>query len=470
MVDMPQPTEAFSRRLKQTLIGSAHTPLVFLGNFEVEAQWGRDEPRLPQFSTDGAAAVVNAMDEFAVLLAGGDDHVVLARPPDEQYLRYLADAGFDLPTVHVAAPLSIQRIQGDRTATVTDAVLADEVLLGRLAKLAEQGAMLLPHGVSTAEETLAAKTGLGLAAPCAQICRHVNSKVYSRKVADELGLRQPQGWTAESVDEFARLLPEAAALLDTGRKVVVKEAFGVSGKGLQVIDSKQRLERLYRMIAKQAERTGNQHIAFIVESWVDKQTDLNYQCTVGLDGRASFDFVKEALTERGVHKGHVMPARLTDEVQAEVRTAAERIGERLATDGYYGVVGVDALLDTSGRLYPVIEINARNNMSTYQARIQERLLAPGWWAMARHYPMRLSGPVGFGEVRAALGDRLLTAPGRSGLVVNNFATVNAAARAAEPFDGRLYGVVIAGSVEELDAIDADVTRRLATLDGAVDGH
>jgi phosphoribosylaminoimidazole carboxylase (NCAIR synthetase) len=463
MVDMPQPQDAFSRRLKQTLIGSADTPLVFLGNFEVEAQWGRDEPGLPQFSTDGAAAVVNAMDEFAVLLAGGDDHVVLARPPDERYLRYLAEAGFDLPTVHVAAP-------HDRTATVTDAVLADETLLGRLAKLAEQGAMLLPHGVSEAEEQLAERTGLGLAAPCAQICRHVNSKVYSRKVADELGLRQPPGWTAETVDEFARLIPEASALLGTGRKVVVKEAFGVSGKGLQVIDSVQRLERLHRMIAKQADRTGDQRIAFIVESWVDKQTDLNYQCTVGLDGRASFDFVKEALTERGVHKGHIMPARLTTEVHDEVVTAAERIGERLATDGYYGVVGVDALLDTEGRLYPVIEINARNNMSTYQARIQERLLAPGWWAMARHYPMRLSGPVGFGEVQAALGDRLLTAPGRSGLVVNNFATVNAAARAAEPFDGRLYGVVIAESVEELDAIDADVTRRLATLDGAVDGH
>ena len=42
----------------------------------------------------------------------------------------------------------------------------------------------------------------------------------------------------------------------------------------------------------------------MVEEWVAKAADLNYQLTVGRDGGVEFNFVKEAVTDQGVHKGH----------------------------------------------------------------------------------------------------------------------------------------------------------------------
>jgi phosphoribosylaminoimidazole carboxylase (NCAIR synthetase) len=456
---MSAPSGDFLSRFKTLTTGAPDTPLILLGNFEVEQQWGRDQQRLPRFSSDGGVAVVNAMDEFAVLLAGPGDHVVLRSAPDPDHLEYLREvAGGVLPTVHVAAP-------ADPAVTLTEAVLADQALLGTLAELATEGAFLTPHGVSTDEQQLAARTGLPMTAPGAAICRPVNSKVYSRRLADETGIRQPHGWTCESVSDLEELLPEAHRLLAAGERLVIKEAFGVSGKGLAVLDTPQRLDRMYRMISKRAGKEQDEQIAYVVEQWVAKQADLNYQCTVGVDGTVHFDFVKVALTENGVHKGHLMPAGLTDDQYDAVVSCAETVGKRLAADGYYGVIGVDALVEPDGGLYPVLEINARNNMSTYQARLQERFVAAGQHAMARHYALRLERPVRFADVRDALGDLLLTSPGGRGVIVNNFATANAAALPGTPFDGRIYGVVVAGTVAEIDEWDAGIMARLRTVNG-----
>ncbi|MFI8503614.1 ATP-grasp domain-containing protein [Streptomyces sp. NPDC085524] len=449
------PRSDFGSRLKQAVTGDSGTPLVFLGNFEVEEVWARGEHTLPRFSAASGSAVVNRMDEFALLLAGEGDHVVLKTAPDPDYLAYLRSLGLALPTLHVVAAQDSQR-------NVTQDVLADPALLERLRALAAQGARLLPHGVSVLEEELSRQTGLPLAGAGADLAKAVNSKIYSRRAADELGLRQPAGWTCENVDELAEALGHARDLIDQGRRTVVKEAFGVSGKGIVVLENKRWTERVLRMVRQSVERSGEPRIAFVVEEWVPHRGDLNYQFTVGRDQQVHFDFVKRAVTENGVHKGHRFPAHLTDGQLVAVHDAAQALGKRLAADGYTGVVGVDALLDDADGIWPVLEINARNNMSTYQVRLQEHLVGTGRVALARHYPVRLDRPLGFARLRELLGDLVLPGPGGSGLLVNNFATVNAGSgvNPGEPFDGRLYGILVAASAAELTALDEGITARL----------
>ncbi|WNF28004.1 ATP-grasp domain-containing protein [Streptomyces sp. C11-1] len=452
---MDEFSAGFTGRLKRAVTGSPDTPLVFLGNFEVEEVWAQGEHTLPRFSGASGNAVVNRMDEFALLLAGEGDHVVLKTAPDEAYLAYLAELGLGLPAVHAVARQDSQR-------NVTEDVLHDPALLATLTELAGQGAHLTAHGISVVEEELSRRTGMPLAAPGAGLCKAVNSKIYSRRAADELGLRQPAGWTCETVDELGEALGRARELLAEGRRTVVKEAFGVSGKGIVVLENERRMDRVLRMVTQRVERSGQPRIAFVVEEWVPNQGDLNYQFTVGRDQSVHFDFVKRAVTEGGVHKGHRIPAQLSESRLAALREAAALLGKRLAADGYIGVVGVDALLDDADGVFPVIEINARNNMSTYQVRLQERLVGPGRAGLARHYPLRLNGPIGFEEMRRVLGPLLLTEAGGSGLVINNYATVNAGGqeRPGEPFDGRLYGIVVADSATELTALDEGVTARL----------
>ncbi|MFD5681777.1 preATP grasp domain-containing protein [Streptomyces bacillaris] len=450
----------FMGRLRTALTGSPDTPLVLLGNFEVEEEWARDEPGLPRVAFTAGSAVVHRMDAFTLLLAGKNDHVVLKAAPDPDHLGYLEELGLDLPRVHTVSG-------GDPGQTVTRDALADPAVQEALRALGPD-ARIVPHGTSVREEELSGLTGLPLGTPPAALCKAVNSKVYSRAVAEATGLRQATGWSCGNLTELDAAFEEARFLLRVGRRVVVKDAFGVSGKGISVLDDERRLDTLRRMIDRRAARSGDDRVVLVVEEWVDKTADLNYQFTLGRDGSVHFDFVKEAITEDGVHKGHRFPARLTTLQLDAVRHAVEVLGRRLAADGYFGVVGVDAMTDPQGGLYPVVEINARHNMSTYQTRLQERFLGPGSHALARHYPVRLRTPLTFGRLRSLLGELLFTGSG-SGLLVGNFATVNAAATEnGTPYEGRLHGLLIGDSPRSLERTDEAITARLAAL-GQEDG-
>ncbi|NUV79873.1 ATP-grasp domain-containing protein [Streptomyces sp. CAI-155] len=450
----------FMGRLRTALTGSPDAPLVLLGNFEVEEEWARDEPGLPRVAFTAGSAVVHRMDAFTLLLAGKNDHVVLKAAPDPDHLGYLEELGLDLPRVHTVSG-------GDPGQTVTRDALADPALQETLRALGPD-ARIVPHGTSVREEELSGLTGLPLGTPPAALCKAVNSKVYSRAVAEATGLRQATGWSCGNLTDLDAAFEEARFLLRVGRRVVVKDAFGVSGKGISVLADERRLDTLRRMIDRRAARSGDDRVVLVVEEWVDKTADLNYQFTLGRDGSVHFDFVKEAITEDGVHKGHRFPARLTTLQLDAVRRAVEVLGRRLAADGYFGVVGVDAMTDPQGGLYPVVEINARHNMSTYQTRLQERFLGPGSHALARHYPVRLRTPLAFGRLRTLLGELLFTGSG-SGLLVGNFATVNAAATEdGTPYEGRLHGLLIGDSPRSLERTDEAITARLAAL-GQEDG-
>jgi hypothetical protein len=282
------------------------------------------------------------------------------------------------------------------------------------------------------------------------------------QVVAELGLRQPMGWACESLDDLDEAIAGVADLLAHGGRVGVKDAFGVSGKGIVVVEDPKRLDQLRRMVVSQARRRGEDRIGLVVEEWVAKRGDLSYQFTVGAGGEVAFDHVGEAIVERGVHQGNRLPARLSADQADEVREVADAVGGRLAKDGYHGVVGVDAMVDPDGGLYPVTEINARNTMLTYLAGLSDRLVGPEMVAMARQFPLRLTEPLAFVQLRRLLDGLLLDRPGGTGLVLNTFATVNADAR-DEPFSGRLYALVSARSAERLAELDAEVVARLATL-------
>src|SRR4029078_11482201 len=105
-------------------------------------------------------------------------------------------------------------------------------------------------------------------------------------------------------------------------------------------------------------------------------------------------------------------------------------------DAFTVSAGVDPILASDETLYPVLEINARFNMSTYQGAVTERFLTPGSVAMAKHFPVRRIFALPFSKVHDALVPRLTAGP-HGHAVITCFATVNAAAdTATPPFDGR----------------------------------
>ena len=166
---------------------------------------------------------------------------------------------------------------------------------------------------------------------------------------------------------------------------------------------------------------------------------LTYQFTIGRDASVQFDHIGEAIVAGGGYQGSRLPARLTEAQEAEVRRTAEAVGERLARDGYHGVVSIDAVIDPAGGLYPVTGISARTTTLTYLAALRDRLVGPGMVAMTRQYPIRAARPLPFAELRDGLAGLLLEQPGGSGVVVTSFSTVN------PDRPGRVHAIVTAST-------------------------
>ncbi|MDT0267369.1 ATP-grasp domain-containing protein [Streptomyces sp. DSM 44915] len=423
---------------------------MFLNNFEVERSWAVGEPKLPGAGISFAGTTVNRMEEMGALLADTGDLVLLKAPMDAAFTDYLGGLG-------AAAGQVLAAERSTPEHTVTEDALDSPELLGRLRALADGRTYLMPLGISPAEEALAKETGLPLAGPSAQVCKHVNGKIFSRRLVERLGLRAVPGAVCETVGELRGTLE---ALLAGGGRVVVKESLGVSGRGMVQVRDERGAARLLRLIER---RGADAPARLVVESWIEGAQDLNYQLVVGSGGQVRFETVKAAVLREGVHQGHRFPVELPATAEAELRTAVELIGAALFEEGYHGVVGVDAMLTADGTLYPCLEINARFNMSTYQSRIAERFIPAGHHAIAATFGLRPSRPHTFPEVADALGELLLRTPGRSGVLINNFATLNAAATGTGSFHGRLYGICVAPTAEAALTVRDTAEHRLREL-------
>ncbi|MFF0717309.1 hypothetical protein [Micromonospora sp. NPDC003816] len=444
----------YLRSLKQRLLGDPAGRLVLICNFEAEHRWARQHVGLPNPGFATGTNVVRRMEELGVLLAGADDVLVCKYPLDPQYRAYLDRTGLPVPEIVVPENVSADR-------STTEDVLDSPVLLARLAALGAAGARLLPMATTDLEQKLAESCGVPLAVPDAATFERVNGKIYGRRLTAAAGLRVVPGDECETCDELATVLERYRPALAAGRRIVVKDSYGVSGKGLLVLDSPRKADRILRMVRRRAERSGDDRLHVVVEEWLPKRYDLNYQVTVARDGGIRLDFVKQALTDGGVHQGHIMPAVLTDAQHAEIDRAARLVGARLRDDGYTGVVGVDAIVDLDGVVYPVLEINARLNMSTYQGSLAELCQAPGQVALARQYPLTLTAPVSFADVDRTLAT-LVDPAGPDRVVVTCFGTVNADADRPPPFHGRMYALLVATDADRLRALDDALRGALAT--------
>ncbi|MET9557254.1 hypothetical protein [Streptomyces sp. NPDC006645] len=467
----------YPRRLKEALVGDPEAEFVLLCNFEAERAWGAGAVGLPAPPSVAAARPAQAMEELGVCLAGPGDQLLLGRPLDASFRAYLRTAG-------VTAPTGIT-VDGPDTVETADRVLSDTRALARLRAAAERGAYLLPMGSTEGTRRIAALTGLRYAAADPAVAARVNSKIYARRLVEELELRAVPGRCCESVEDLASALRaepfephrphepfEPFEPHEPFEPLIVKDAFGVSGRGLLRLDSPVRARRLLEMVRRRARRTGDDRLHVVVERFLPKTCDLFYQFTVAQDGSVVLDTVLETLLDNGVPQGNSAQSPWALKHRAEIEDCALRIGRALHRDGYHGVVGVDALCGADGTLHPVLEINARLNLPTYQLPLMGDRLASGLpYALARQFTLRLSGALPFARLHAALEPVLTPCPDGAHAVLSCFAPLNALAEQARDgrsFPGRLYTCLFAPDPDSLARLELRVRDSLDALTG--DSH
>lgn len=444
---------------------------IHCGTFEAEACWREpDLAALPSLPDRAGASIVDAMDELLFAFCAPGDRLLTRRPLDDAFADYLFSLGFRFGRnrfeVRTGPPGSGD---GPRAANVFEA-LAGEFAPPELGEFLAGGGRFEPFAVVPGLEEATARYGLAGRFPSGAAVREVNAKSYSVRMREKLGIPNP----AVFVESAERLAREGEELLRRG-PFLIKDDYGVSGKGNLLVDSGRTLARITEYLARQG-RSGKR-IRFVLEPLLPRESDFSCQFRIGEAGEFELLSVQRLSNEGfafgGSHTaGGDLLRRLEDSGYFPLM---EEIGRNLHADGYFGDVCVDSMTLRSGEVAPLVEINARKSMSLIKCYADRYLAAGGMTGSLLPLTLVHDGSVGFAELleRFDAAGLLYRGDGREGVMPLTAGTLYADAdrdrreaagpapgAGGRPFKGRWYVAVASDRPERLAELSAGAAKLL----------
>lgn len=220
-------------------------------------------------------------------------------------------------------------------------------------------------GASLSVQSWTESRSLDYEMPPWECVQKVNSKLFSFTRGPKL----PGATLLYKQEEAARWLEEQKGLK------VFKTCFGVSGRGHHFVET---LTPETLLFLQNEWKEGR---AVIAEPWVSRVLDFSTQWKIAKDKR--IEYVGATLCEndeRGTYRNNSVgeEKELFRSHLAHLenhKTIASAVLQEMADLGYFGHVGIDAMLYLDGptlKLHPIVEINARKTMGWVALRVRER--------------------------------------------------------------------------------------------------
>lgn len=333
--------------------------VIWLFNIGVEKNWSDNAVLVKDSKED---TIVNHIEEMNLLLTRKQDYLILRKMPSEFFLQLLRERGFEIPNI-------ICPEREDENKSISELVLEDDSMLRALRKIAEKNKFVyfVPYGVSLLEEKIAGECGLHLLGGTSMEKRLVNNKIFSRETAQNLNYPMAEGVICNTIEEIENAYRH---LNKKYNRVIIKMPCNSSGKGMWVIESETRFKTVCLIIRRYF--TAGRNSSWIVEGWIDKKTDLNFQVYVSEEGHIETFSVKEQVLKETVYIGSVMPPGISEKQHLQCVEYGEEIGKYLYKKGFTGIFGIDALITNQDQIIPIIEINGRFTLSTYVSFLQKK--------------------------------------------------------------------------------------------------
>ena len=317
------------------------------GTFDAESLWRPMElARLPQ-TGEGASSIVNAMDELLFAFAGDKDLLYTRHPFSSSLKDYLSTCGF-----------SFQNAVGEGVETL------------RSFMQAAQDVRTVPYAITEQWQVdLGAETKYPL--PALDAVKRVNSKEFSAELADALCCNGFKSVVVHSLEDLKKYGEHHT------EEFLIKDLYGVSGKGMLAVNRPRLLERLISHLRKQVQ--AGKEIAFVCEPRVDKDQDFSTHYLLFPDGSYQFLSLQKTLNRSFLYKGsHEGDAEMVDLLEKRGYFDIMRsVMASLHQYGYHGEVGIDSMTTKDGALVPLVEINARQSMGLIHHALRKRLLDAG---------------------------------------------------------------------------------------------
>ncbi len=290
------------------------------------------------------------MDELLFPLCKEHDILFTRHPMDEHLRSYLWLLGYTFTNVHCRNHVH----SDDYNLHVFELLISDE---SYYKQLFPKDALISPYSILSDTSELVRRFSFYNHCPSLKTVKEVNSKMYSHELRKRLGIRNIS-CIAERSDE---LLTLGLELLQTGH-LLVKDLFGVSGKGNMLISSERMLKRIAAYL-KEQENTGRE-TRLIIEPLLDKAEDFSCQLFITEHGEVELISVQKMVNDSFSYLGSYpadtwfMEGLWRNNYFSIMEEACKDLFER----GYYGDVCIDSMLLTSHEIIPIVEINARKSM------------------------------------------------------------------------------------------------------------
>lgn len=333
--------------------------VIYAAKFNAEKYWDSSETiKLPGITNKNLDNIVAVFDEINYAFCKENDYVLTSIPMDVAHLRYLYSLGFSFHNVAVYQDVSELK-EGKVDYKIEDFNKIEF----------SSGAELSTYAVTDEYIQLAEKYGFSYKHPDIETIKKVNSKKYSTLLAQELNCND-YSYVIDDVDQFLTI---GKKLLETNNGIMIKEEYGVSGKGNLKITELKALQRMSDYCKTQLEK--GKRLSLILEPFLPIQTDFSVQYKINQSGTLERKSIQKVLNNQSTYNGSV---NLDDELLFKLEkegyfSIIEKTCERLYSDGYYGDVCIDSMIMTNGRIIPIVEINARKSMSLTKNYLEQKI-------------------------------------------------------------------------------------------------
>lgn len=436
-------------------------PSLYLGSFNSEQFWrAADASQLPAIADPEADAIVSVMDELQFVFCESiQDGLVTRLPMASSYKDYLGELGFSF--AHNRLPLiDNSAAQETRSHPGISELLLDPRNDPRNKEyypdLLTPVAALSPYSVEPLTARLCQQYGLQSSGIDLEIIKKVNSKIFSHQLAKSL-FPDTVGeiiYSSHDLESVGHCLLEYSPFL-------IKDEFGVSGKGNLLISASSILKRMVAHLSKQ-EHEGKQ-TRFLLEPLLPKQTDFSCQLVINATGAIKVLSIQK-MQNSGFAFSSIQSAESSFQAFLETSGYFEQvnaIASELYQVGYWGPVCIDSMLLQDGKIVPVVEINARKSMGLINYYLDRFLAQFSTQGRLMFYSLGFSQYVAFSEILQRMEqDEILFLKDRPrGMLplASNTFTVNGDlhktnSHQRKVYKGRFYGCIVSEHDDETTRI------------------
>lgn len=338
---------------------------LYIGDFDSEKYW-RDEDliKLPAMKSSDSELIILGMDELLFPFCCDNDVLITRIPFNKVLKNYLGSIGF----IFNSSDEIYHTDMNDENKSIFEIIFNDKAKFNQFLNSVSNCMEFSPYSVISFTNELYKKFNFINKIPDFESVRKINSKLYSYKLNKEFGFDH----YSKTIYSGNELLEEGKIFLKKGA-FVIKDIYGVSGKGNLMINSQSILERIVRFI-KSCENKGRKCI-FLVEEYLDREFDFSCCFVISENGIFIFETVQIMINKQFSYIGSETANEkficfLEEKKYFEF---IKKVCGNLYEEGYFGEVCIDSMVLKTGDIIPLVEINGRKSMGFINNEINRKL-------------------------------------------------------------------------------------------------